>query len=89
LSRRRQSARALRLGKYDQAIEAAGSRENTPAGFALAARAALADAMLKSPTLEAGQRDFAAAFKSAPDNLVLRYQYALSLGGLDPNTCRD
>jgi hypothetical protein len=172
-------------GKYDQAI-AAGSRENTPAGFALAARAALADAMLKSPclaclkqaeelaqksialdpklaeghiflavslgyharivgnipaqlgsypqlakrnldlalasdpgnawalaarggwnievvrgggaalarwlygaTLEAGQRDFAAAFKSAPDNLVLRYQYALSLGGLDPNAYRD
>lgn len=172
-------------GKYDQAI-AAGSRENTAAGFALAARAALADAMLKSPcleclkqaedlaqksialdsklaeghvylavslgyhariigkvraqfgsypqlakrnldlalasdpanawalaarggwnieivrgggapmarwlygaTLEAGQRDFAAAFRTAPDNLVLRYQYALSLGGFGMDAYRD
>lgn len=27
---------------------------------------------------------FEKAFKAAPDNIVLRYQYALSLGGLDP-----
>jgi hypothetical protein len=31
---------------------------------------------------EAGRKDFAAAFAAAPDNLVLRYQYALSLAGL-------
>jgi hypothetical protein len=43
---------------------------------------------LYGATLEAGERDFAAAFKSAPDNLVFRYQYALSLGGLDPDGYR-
>jgi hypothetical protein len=44
---------------------------------------------LYGATLEAGQRDFAAAFRSAPGNLVLRYQYALSLGGLDQDAYRD
>jgi len=33
---------------------------------------------------EAGLAAFAAAFKQAPDNLSLRYQYALSLSGYDP-----
>ena len=35
-----------------------------------------------------GLADFAKAFASAPDNLVLRYQYALSLGGFDLQTYR-
>jgi tetratricopeptide (TPR) repeat protein len=38
---------------------------------------------LYGASLTAGQKYFEAAFKSAPDNLVLRYQYALSLAGLD------
>ena len=36
-----------------------------------------------------GLADFAKAFAAAPDNLVLRYQYALSLGGFDAQTYRD
>ena len=31
-----------------------------------------------------GLEKFAAAFRAAPGNVVLRYQYALSLGGIDP-----
>jgi len=38
---------------------------------------------LYGANIDGGTKDFALAFKSAPDNLVLRYQYALSLGGLD------
>ncbi|MBV9991778.1 MAG: hypothetical protein JOZ72_10835 [Alphaproteobacteria bacterium] len=38
---------------------------------------------LYGANVDEGLKDFAAAFKAAPDNLVLRYQYALSLGGLD------
>jgi len=36
-----------------------------------------------------GLADFAKAFAGSPDNLVLRYQYALSLGGFDPAGYRD
>jgi tetratricopeptide (TPR) repeat protein len=39
-------------------------------------------------TIEGGLGDFAAAFKTAPDNMVLRYQYALSLSGYDPSRFR-
>jgi hypothetical protein len=35
-----------------------------------------------------GLADFAKAFAGSPDNLVLRYQYALSLGGFDLETYR-
>lgn len=45
--------------------------------------AVLAD-WLYGASVTQGLADFAAAFKSAPDNIVLRYQYALSLGGFDP-----
>jgi len=38
---------------------------------------------LYGASVKAGLDDFAAAFRAAPDNLVLRYQYALSLGGFD------
>jgi hypothetical protein len=34
-------------------------------------------------SLEEGRKQFDAAFKVEPDNLVLRYQFVLSLGGLD------
>ncbi|MBV8976766.1 MAG: hypothetical protein JO261_01525 [Alphaproteobacteria bacterium] len=44
---------------------------------------------LYGANVEAGRKEFAAAFKVAPDNLVLRYQYALSLGGLDSQTYRE
>lgn len=44
---------------------------------------------LYGATVEAGLKSFAAAFKAAPDNLVLRYQFALSLAGLDPDAYRD
>jgi len=33
--------------------------------------------------------DFERAFAASPDNLVLRYQYALVLGGYDPERFRD
>jgi hypothetical protein len=39
-------------------------------------------------SLEKGLDDFAKAFAAAPDNPVLRYQYALSLGGFDVETYR-
>jgi hypothetical protein len=39
---------------------------------------------LYSASVPAGISCFEKAFKTAPDNVVLRYQYALSLGGLDP-----
>lgn len=42
----------------------------------------LAD-LLYDATVDKGLASFAAAFKVAPDNLVLRYQYALSLSGYD------
>jgi tetratricopeptide (TPR) repeat protein len=40
--------------------------------------------MIYGATLQAGQHDFARAFAASPDNPVLRYQYALVLGGYDP-----
>ena len=39
---------------------------------------------LYGANVAAGISCFEKAFKAAPDNIVLRYQYALSLGGLDP-----
>jgi tetratricopeptide (TPR) repeat protein len=36
-------------------------------------------------TVKRGLEAFAAAFKSAPDNILLRYQYALSLSVFDPD----
>ena len=57
-------ARALyRQGQYEQAI-AAGSAENSAGGFALAARAAMADAMMRSPCLDCLKRAEALARKS-------------------------
>ena len=38
---------------------------------------------LYGANVDEGLKDFAAAFKAAPDNPVLRYQYALSLSGFD------
>jgi hypothetical protein len=38
--------------------------------------------------LTQGLEDFAKAFAASPGNLVLRYQYALSLGGFDSNAYR-
>ena len=52
-----------KAGKYEQAI-AAASRENSAAGYALAARAALADAALRSPCLECLERAATLAHKS-------------------------
>jgi len=43
---------------------------------------------LYGASVENGLRAFAASFKAAPGNLVLPYQYALSLGGLDPEIYR-
>ena len=43
---------------------------------------------LYGASLRTGQDDFAAAFRSAPDNPVIRYQYALSLGGFSLATYR-
>lgn len=40
-------------------------------------------------SLENGLNLFARAFKAAPDNPVLHYQYALTLGGYDPAAYRD
>ncbi|HWA89316.1 MAG TPA: hypothetical protein VG889_04730 [Rhizomicrobium sp.] len=40
---------------------------------------------LYGASIAAGMKDFDAAFAAAPDNPVLRYQYALALGGLDAN----
>lgn len=39
-------------------------------------------------SVDKGLADFAAAFKSAPDNLSVRYQYALSLSGYDADRFR-
>ena len=44
-----------KAGKYDQAIAAASSQNNA-SGFALAARAALADAMMQAPCLSETRR---------------------------------
>ena len=38
---------------------------------------------LYDATVDKGLAAFAAAFRSAPDNLAIRYQYALSLSGYD------
>lgn len=43
---------------------------------------------LYGASVKTGLDDFAAAFRSAPGNLVIRYQYALSLGGLSLTTYR-
>jgi hypothetical protein len=40
---------------------------------------------LYSATVDQGLAAFAAAFRIAPDNLAVRYQYALSLSGYDPD----
>jgi tetratricopeptide (TPR) repeat protein len=45
--------------------------------------------MIYGATLQAGQHDFERAFAASPDNLVLRYQYALVLGGYDPDRFHD
>lgn len=45
--------------------------------------------MVYGASAKKGLDDFAAAFAAAPDNPVLRYQYALSLGGLDLDAYRD
>jgi tetratricopeptide (TPR) repeat protein len=45
--------------------------------------------MIYGASLEAGQHDFERAFAASPDNLVLRYQYALVLGGYGPERFRD
>lgn len=47
----------------------------------------LAD-LLYDATEEAGLAAFAAAFRNAPDNLSIRYQYALSLAGYDADRLR-
>lgn len=44
--------------------------------------ASLAD-LFYGATLKKGLDDFDASFKSAPDNIVVRYQYALSLSSFD------
>ncbi len=44
----------------------------------------LAD-LLYGATVDQGLDAFARAFKSAPDNLAVRYQYGLSLSGYDPD----
>ncbi len=43
---------------------------------------------LYGASLKTGLDNFAAAFRSAPGNLVIRYQYALSLGGFSLVTYR-
>ena len=45
--------------------------------------------LLYGANIEAGQKDFERAFAAAPDNLVLRFQYALVLTGYDPERFRD
>jgi hypothetical protein len=44
--------------------------------------------LLYGAGLADGLADFAKAFAGSPDNPVLRYQYALSLGGFDPGGYR-
>lgn len=44
--------------------------------------------LLYGASVANGLADFAAAFKAAPDNLSVRYQYALSLSGYDTNRFR-
>jgi len=39
-------------------------------------------------SVDKGMAAFSAAFKNAPDNLSIRYQYALSLSGFDADTYR-
>lgn len=45
--------------------------------------------MIYGANLQAGQADFAKAFAASPENLVLRYQYALVLSGYDPERFHD
>ncbi len=44
--------------------------------------------MLYGASVEEGLADFTKAFHAMPDNIVLRYQYALSLSGFDLTTYR-
>jgi hypothetical protein len=44
--------------------------------------------MIYGATLKAGFADFDKAFRVEPDNIALRYQYALSLSALDIETYR-
>jgi len=44
--------------------------------------------LLYDASLENGQALFKAAFKAAPDNISVRFQYALSLAGCDAETYR-
>jgi len=44
---------------------------------------------LYGASLRGGLADFSKAFAAAPDNLVLRFQYALSLGSTNPTVYRD
>jgi len=44
--------------------------------------------LLYDASVEKGQALFQAAFKAAPDNISVRYQYALSLAGCDAETYR-
>jgi hypothetical protein len=48
---------------------------------------ALAD-LIYGATVDQGLDAFARAFKAAPDNLAVRYQYGLSLSGYDPDRFR-
>jgi hypothetical protein len=43
---------------------------------------------LYGASLEAGLKDFSEAFRAAPANVTLYYQYALSLAGYDPTAYR-
>lgn len=45
--------------------------------------------MIYGASVDEGQKDFARAFAAAPDNLVLRFQYALVLSGYDPDRFHD
>jgi tetratricopeptide (TPR) repeat protein len=45
--------------------------------------------LLFGASLQVGLADFSRAFAAAPNNLVLRYQYALSLSAYDRNAYRD
>ncbi len=44
--------------------------------------------LLYGATLERGRAWFAKAFREAPDNAAIRYQYALTLAGYDPRRYR-
>jgi len=44
--------------------------------------------LLYGATVEKGRASFAQAFRVAPDNLAIRFQYALTLAGYDPQRYR-